>query len=183
MEDFPPLSAFRRRPAARNVRPVRMANHSSSPSSVVSRSGRFTGGPAAEVATFSESVSFDWRLWRHDLRGSVAHATMLRKIGVLTATELKAITAGFADPNQTKVGAGTLTISQGGGELKAQTNLSALNGGKGVQRGVFRRHEFSLVVAESRLRQKYFRLDSSAHRRRSGRASDDARILPQLACC
>ena len=72
-----------------------MAN--SSPSSVVSRSGRFAGGPAAEVAAFSESISFDWRLWRHDIRGSVAHATMLRKIGVLTVAELKAITAGFAE--------------------------------------------------------------------------------------
>src|SRR5438094_318205 len=37
----------------------------------------------------------------------------------------QAVTAGFADPNQTKVGAGTLTISQGGGELNSRTNLSA----------------------------------------------------------
>jgi argininosuccinate lyase len=49
---------------------------------VVSRSGRFSGGPAADVAAFSESISFDWRLWAHDIRGSIAHATMLRKIGV-----------------------------------------------------------------------------------------------------
>ena len=68
----------------------------STPSSVVSRSGRFSGGPAADVAAFSESISFDWRLWRHDIRGSVAHATMLRSIGVLTAAELKAIKAGLA---------------------------------------------------------------------------------------
>jgi argininosuccinate lyase len=63
--------------------------------SVVSRSGRFTGGPAAEVAAFSESISFDWRLWRHDLRGSIAHATMLQTIGVLTKAELKAISEGL----------------------------------------------------------------------------------------
>ncbi len=56
--------------------------------SLVARSGRFAGGPAAEVARFTESISFDWRLWRHDIRGSMAHATMLQKIGVLTATEL-----------------------------------------------------------------------------------------------
>jgi len=65
-------------------------------SAVVSRSGRFSGGPAAEVAAFSESISFDWRLWRHDIRGSLAHAEMLAGIGVLTRAELKAIRSGFA---------------------------------------------------------------------------------------
>ena len=64
--------------------------------SPVSRSGRFGAGPAAEVAAFSESISFDWQLWRHDIRGSLAHAAMLKKIGVLTAAELKSIQAGFA---------------------------------------------------------------------------------------
>src|SRR5277367_4313623 len=63
--------------------------------SPVSRSGRFTGGPAADVAQFTESISFDWRLWRHAIRGSVAHATMLQKIGVLTRAELAAITRGL----------------------------------------------------------------------------------------
>jgi len=64
-------------------------------SSVVSRSGRFAGGPANDVAAFSESISFDWRLWRQDIRGSLAHAAMLRRIGVLSATELKDIQRGF----------------------------------------------------------------------------------------
>ena len=48
------------------------------------------------------------------------------------------ITSGFADPNQTKIGAGTLTISQGGGEISSPINLSQLNGGKGVNRSNFR---------------------------------------------
>src|SRR5262245_26932974 len=64
-------------------------------SSPVSRSGRFAGGPADDVAQFTESISFDWRLWRHDILGSIAHATMLRKIGVLTKAELKAILKGL----------------------------------------------------------------------------------------
>ena len=63
--------------------------------SPVSRSGRFTGGPAADVAAFTESISFDWRLWEQDLLGSMAHATMLQKIGVLTKTELNAIVQGL----------------------------------------------------------------------------------------
>ena len=59
--------------------------------SPVSRSGRFTSGPGADVAQFTESISFDWRLWRHDILGSIAHATMLAKIGVLTRKECNAI--------------------------------------------------------------------------------------------
>ncbi len=61
----------------------------------VSRSGRFAGGPAAAVAQFTESVSFDWRLWRHDLLGSMAPTHMLHKIGVLTHRECIAIIRGL----------------------------------------------------------------------------------------
>jgi len=64
-------------------------------SSPVSRSGRFVEGPGADVAAFSESISFDWRLWKHDLLGSTVHATMLQKIGVLSSAEAKAIIAGL----------------------------------------------------------------------------------------
>ena len=63
--------------------------------SPVSRSGRFSGGPAADVAQFTESISFDWRLWKHDILGSMAHAAMLKKIGVLTRAEQIAITRGL----------------------------------------------------------------------------------------
>jgi argininosuccinate lyase len=72
-----------------------VSTNSSSPSTPVSRSGRFAGGPAADVARFTESISFDWRLWRQDIAGSLAHAAMLRKIGVLTRAELGAITRGL----------------------------------------------------------------------------------------
>src|SRR5687768_9403321 len=60
-------------------------------SNSVSRSGRFESGPAAEVAAFTESVSFDSRLWEHDILGSLAHATMLQKAGLVTKTELRDI--------------------------------------------------------------------------------------------
>jgi argininosuccinate lyase len=62
---------------------------------LVSRSGRFAAGPAQEVLRFSESVSFDWRLWKHDIAGSLAHAAMLRKVGLLTAGERRAIARGL----------------------------------------------------------------------------------------
>ncbi len=73
---------------------------------VVSRSGRFAGGPAADVAAFSESISFDHRLWRQDLLGSMAHATMLAQIGVLTSEERDAIVAGL-DAIGAEIEAGT----------------------------------------------------------------------------
>jgi argininosuccinate lyase len=63
--------------------------------SPVSRSGRFARGPGADVAQFTESISFDWRLWRQDIQGSLAHAAMLRKIGVLSKAEAAAITRGL----------------------------------------------------------------------------------------
>jgi argininosuccinate lyase len=63
--------------------------------SPVSRSGRFTGGPAADAARFTESISFDRRLWRQDIAGSMAHATMLRQVGCLTQREQRAIIRGL----------------------------------------------------------------------------------------
>ena len=63
--------------------------------SPVSRSGRFSGGPGDDVARFSQSISFDWRLWKHDILGSMAHAAMLQKIGILSRAELIAIEKGI----------------------------------------------------------------------------------------
>ena len=68
--------------------------------SPVSRSGRFGSGPSADVAQFTESISFDWRLWRQDILGSIAHATMLRKIGILTKVELTEITQALEEIGQ-----------------------------------------------------------------------------------
>src|SRR5665213_2843455 len=52
-------------------------------------------------------------------------------------TSQQAISNGYASANSL-VGAGTLTISQGGGEASSQTTLAQLNGGTGVTRGQFR---------------------------------------------
>ncbi len=57
--------------------------------------GRFTEPTDSFVEAFGASVSFDQRMYRQDIRGSIAHATMLEKIGVLTATELEQITMGL----------------------------------------------------------------------------------------
>jgi argininosuccinate lyase len=49
--------------------------------------GRFEGGTDARVEAFTESISFDRRLYRQDIRGSQAHARMLAEVGLLTAAE------------------------------------------------------------------------------------------------
>ena len=64
-------------------------------SKTVSRSGRFASHPSANVALFTESISFDWRLWRHDIAGSIAHAMMLQHVGLLTRKECRDITNGL----------------------------------------------------------------------------------------
>jgi len=58
--------------------------------------GRFTEPTDAFVEAFTASVTFDKRLYAHDIAGSVAHATMLAKVDVLTDDERDAIVAGLA---------------------------------------------------------------------------------------
>src|SRR5205809_7120367 len=55
------------------------------------RKARFDN-PAAEVAQrYSESVSLDWRLYRYDIAGSIAHAAALAAAGIITADERQKI--------------------------------------------------------------------------------------------
>ncbi|WP_073390863.1 argininosuccinate lyase [Jatrophihabitans endophyticus] len=57
--------------------------------------GRFAGGPSDALAALSLSTHFDWRLARHDIAGSRAHARVLHAAGLLTADELAAMLAGL----------------------------------------------------------------------------------------
>ncbi|MAD01243.1 argininosuccinate lyase [Pseudomonas abyssi] len=57
--------------------------------------GRFSEPVDAFVARFTASVDFDRRLYKHDIQGSIAHATMLAKVGVLTEAERDAIIEGL----------------------------------------------------------------------------------------
>ncbi|MGH1539750.1 MAG: argininosuccinate lyase [Arenicella sp.] len=59
--------------------------------------GRFSQNTNELVERFSESISFDARLYRHDIKGSLAHAKMLHKVGILSATELADIDRGLKD--------------------------------------------------------------------------------------
>jgi len=59
--------------------------------------GRFSEATDEFVEAFTASVTFDQRLYRHDIQASVAHAQMLQKIGVLSAAESEQIIAGLSD--------------------------------------------------------------------------------------
>ena len=57
--------------------------------------GRFTEPTNQLVEAFTESISFDARLYRQDIQGSIAHSKMLAKIGVISADEATAIEQGL----------------------------------------------------------------------------------------
>jgi argininosuccinate lyase len=57
--------------------------------------GRFSEATDAFVEAFTASVDFDRRLYRHDIEGSIAHAQMLARQGILTSEERDAIVGGL----------------------------------------------------------------------------------------
>ena len=60
-------------------------------------SGRFTESTDSFVEAFTASVTFDRRLYRHDIAGSIAHARMLAHVGVLMPEECELIVRGLKD--------------------------------------------------------------------------------------
>jgi len=58
--------------------------------------GRFTEATDVFVEAFTASIEFDQRMYKQDIRGSIAHATMLSKVGVLTDEEKNFIIQGLS---------------------------------------------------------------------------------------
>lgn len=57
--------------------------------------GRFRQKTSKIVESFTESISFDRRLWKHDIEGSIAHARMLGRQGIITKKESEKIIKGL----------------------------------------------------------------------------------------
>ena len=57
--------------------------------------GRFATGPDAIMEEINASIGFDQRLYKQDIAGSIAHATMLAQVGILTAADRDAIVTGL----------------------------------------------------------------------------------------
>src|SRR4051812_26377446 len=79
--------------------------------------GRFTEQTAQLVQQYSESISFDWRFWRVDIEGSIAHSAALEKAGLITTAERTQIVDGLR-----AIGA---EIERG--EFKFQTELEDIH--------------------------------------------------------
>ncbi|MDA8113597.1 MAG: argininosuccinate lyase [Acidithiobacillus sp.] len=62
--------------------------------------GRFAAGTDSLVEAFTASIQVDRRLYAEDIRGSMAHARMLGRVGVLTEAEVEAIVTGLAQVRQ-----------------------------------------------------------------------------------
>jgi len=71
--------------------------------------GRFQQQTAALLQSYSESISFDWRLWPYDIEGSIAHSAALEKAGLITAEERGSIVEGLRVIGD-EIAAGTFTF-------------------------------------------------------------------------
>jgi argininosuccinate lyase len=72
-------------------------------------SGRFAGNTDARVEAFTASISFDNRLFKQDIRGSIAHARMLARVGLVTSDECQQIVRSLSD-TEAKIEDGSFTF-------------------------------------------------------------------------
>ncbi len=58
--------------------------------------GRFAKAADQQANKYTASIPFDWRLYPYDIAGSIAHALMLAKQGIITAEEARLISEGLS---------------------------------------------------------------------------------------
>ncbi len=75
------------------------------------RHGRFEESMSTLLRDYGESISFDWRLYRQDIRGSIAHARALKNAGFLTEEEFSSIESALTAIGE-EIAAGTFTFSK-----------------------------------------------------------------------
>ncbi|PQJ96695.1 argininosuccinate lyase [Chromatium okenii] len=111
--------------------------------------GRFNAPTDAFVEAFTASVAFDQRLYRYDIQGSIAHATMLAQQGILTAAECDAIISGL-EAVQSEIEAGTFkwSIALEDVHMNIETALTAKIGeaGKKLHTGRSRNDQIATDV-------------------------------------
>ena len=94
--------------------------------------GRFSEPVSDLVKRYTASVDFDKRMWRQDIRGSLAHAKMLAKQGIISAQDLADIERGMAQVTQ-EIESGQLewSIDLEDVHLNVEKRLTALVGDAG----------------------------------------------------
>src|SRR3712207_860037 len=93
-----PRAAPARVPAAARATARRVARSPESAAIVSSNSqwgGRFAAGPSAIMQAINASIGFDRKMWRQDIRGSLAHAAMLSRVGIISSEDEAAIRQGL----------------------------------------------------------------------------------------
>jgi argininosuccinate lyase len=73
--------------------------------------GRFSAQTAGSVEAFTSSIEVDWRLYRYDIAGSIAHAKMLARQGIISAREGQKIVRGL-DSIQREIERGSFSFSR-----------------------------------------------------------------------
>jgi len=73
--------------------------------------GRFNQNTSKVVESFTESISFDYRLWKYDIQGSIAHAKMLGKQGIITSKDVSKIIKGLEEISR-KIETGAFTFKE-----------------------------------------------------------------------
>jgi argininosuccinate lyase len=94
--------------------------------------GRFSEPTDAFVEAFTASIGFDQRLYKHDIEGSRAHASMLEKVGVLTKEECQDIIDGLAQvENEIETGKLEWSVSLEDIHMNVESRLTDLIGATG----------------------------------------------------
>ncbi len=102
-DDNKPIPELQEKKLRYEILPDTFGQNTPEPAEIETRStntawgGRFSEPTDAFVARFTASVSFDQRMAKHDIQGSIAHATMLARVGVLNDDELGAIEQGLSE--------------------------------------------------------------------------------------
>ena len=92
-------------------------------------SARFAQATDAFVEVFTASVDFDKRMAEQDIQGSIAHATMLTKCGILTETERDDIIKGLSQiQSEIESGAFVWSIKQEDVHMNIEARLTDLIG-------------------------------------------------------
>ena len=73
--------------------------------------GRFASRTHSIAEKFSESVSFDRRLYKEDIRGSIAHVRMLRETGIISRKDAAGITRALRETEK-EIGRGEFAFSE-----------------------------------------------------------------------
>jgi argininosuccinate lyase len=92
-------------------------------------SARFSESTDAFVEAFTASIQFDKRMYKQDIQGSVAHAKMLTKVGILNESELADIINGLTQvQNEIEAGKFQWSIQQEDIHMNIEARLTSLIG-------------------------------------------------------